>query len=132
MRYIVTRTRLLVVTAMLLLSMIPGPAAAQDASLYDRLGGLDAIQAVVGQFVSNVGGDNRINGFFANTDLANLQRLLVEQICQATGGPCVYTGRSMADTHRGLGITGADFNALVEDLVAALDSFNVPAQEKGE
>jgi plastocyanin/truncated hemoglobin YjbI len=86
----------------------------------------------VGQLVSNVGGDSRINGFFANTDLDRLQTLLVEQICQATGGPCVYSGRSMADTHRGLGISGTDFTALVEDLIAALDAFSVPDQEKGE
>ena len=57
---------------------------------------------------------------------------LVDQICEASGGPCTYTARDMATTHKGLGITDDHFNALVEDLVAALDKFNVPEREKNE
>lgn len=108
------------------------PVMAQQKSLYDRLGGQPAIQAVVDEFLKNVAADNRINKFFANTDLTRLNKLLVEQICQVTGGPCTYTGRSMKETHMGLGITDADFKALVEDLVKALDKFKVPDQEKNE
>lgn len=108
------------------------PVAAQQKSLYDRLGGQAAIQAVVDEFLKNVAADNRINKFFANTDLTRLNKLLVEQICQASGGPCTYTGRSMKETHMGLGISNADFKALVEDLVKALDKFKVPDQEKNE
>lgn len=107
------------------------PAAAQD-SLYARLGGNAAITAVVDQFLANVVADARINKFFANVDAARLRTLLIEQIGQATGGPEKYTGRDMKTTHKGMGITDADFNALVEDLVAALDKFNVPEKEKGE
>ena len=107
--------------------------SAQTQSLYDRLGGKAAIVAVVDQFVANVGADSRINGFFKATvadpqRLANFKMNLVNQICQGTGGPCTYTGKSMKDAHKGMGITDADFNALVEDLVAALNKFNVPAQ----
>lgn len=109
-----------------------GPAAPAAPSLYTRLGGLDAIRAVVHDFVTRVAADARINAFFRGVDLANLERLLSEQICQATGGPCVYSGRSMRATHTGLGLTDAHFDALVEDLVAALDQFTVPAREKGE
>jgi len=104
----------------------------EKASLYDRLGGQPAITAVVDQFVTNVAADERINGFFGNTDIANLKAKLVEQICQASGGPCTYTGKDMKTTHEGMGITEAQFNALVEDLIAALDQFKVPEQEKGE
>ncbi len=104
----------------------------EQASLYDRLGGKPAIEAVVGQFLQNVVADDRINGFFANVDAADLQTKLVDQICEASGGPCSYTGRDMATTHKGLGITDDHFNALVEDLVAALDQFNVPEREKNE
>lgn len=57
---------------------------------------------------------------------------LVEQICQTSGGPCTYTGRDMKATHAGMGIGKADFGALVEDLVAALDRFKVSEQEKNE
>jgi hemoglobin len=110
----------------------PTETAAAD-SLYTRLGGNAAITAVVADFVTqNVANDARINSFFANVDLANLQRLLVEQIGEASGGPEVYTGRDMVEAHAGLGITVADFNALVEDLVISLDKFEVPATEKDQ
>ncbi len=105
---------------------------ASDASLYERLGGQGAIQAVVTKFISNVGGDKRINGYFATTDLKKLNKLLVEQVCMATGGPCTYSGRDMKTAHKGMKVTTAAFNALVEDLVSALDTFNVPKKEKDE
>lgn len=111
------------------------PAAATtsaDRTLYDRLGGKDAITAVVDDFVANVAADKRINARFAKTDIPHLKQMLVDQICQATGGPCTYTGKSMPEAHKGMKITEADFNALVEDLTRSLDKFNVPAQEKTE
>jgi hemoglobin len=103
-----------------------------QASLYSRLGGTPAITAVVDQFVANVAADTRINGFFANADIPGLKAKLVDQICQASGGPCTYTGKDMKSAHQGMGVQEADFNALVEDLVAALDQFKVPEQEKSE
>jgi hemoglobin len=101
-------------------------------SLYQRLGGKPAITAVVNDFVTNVAKDNRINKFFANTDIPRLKRLLVQQICAGSGGPCQYEGRSMREAHRGLGVRNQDFNALVEDLVRSLDKFNVPPREQKE
>ena len=101
-------------------------------SVYDRLGGQPAITAVVDDFVGNVAADNRINGFFARTDIPRLKKNLVDQICQGTGGPCMYTGRDMRTAHKGMNITDAQFNALVEDLVKSLDKFKVPEKEKGE
>ena len=105
---------------------------AQGKSLYDRLGGKGAITAVVETFVGNVGGDKRINGYFASTDLTKLKAHLVDQICGASGGPCKYTGRTMKQTHAGMGVTDAAFGALVEDLVAALDHHKVGKTEKDE
>jgi hemoglobin len=89
-------------------------AAGTNESLYSRLGGGMAVKAVVDDFLVNVGGDTRINKFFANTDLNRLNMLLVEQIGAATGGPEKYTGRDMKAMHANLKITMADFNALVE------------------
>lgn len=103
-----------------------------EKSLYDRLGGKPAITAVVDDFVGRVAADSRINGKFANADIPRLKALLVEQICQASGGPCTYTGRSMKATHAGMGVTSDDFNALVGDLVATLNKFKVPEREKNE
>jgi hemoglobin len=104
----------------------------KQRSLYQRLGGMEAITAVVDDFVGNVARDRRINRFFAKTDIPRLKRLLVAQICAGSGGPCVYRGRSMKDAHRGLGIRNRHFNALVQDLVKSLDKFNVPAREQRE
>ena len=106
--------------------------AMADKSLYDRLGGKPAITAVVDDFVGRVAADNRINGKFANTDIPRFKMLLMEQICQASGGPCTYTGRSMKATHAGMGVSSSDFDALVGDLVATLDKFKVPEREKNE
>ncbi len=107
-------------------------AAPPAKSLYDRLGGKGAITAVVGEFVSRLAADKRINARFANADIPRLKQLLVDQICEATGGPCKYTGRDMRTAHAGMGITDAEFGALVEDLKGALDQFKVPAKEQGE
>lgn len=101
-------------------------------SLYNRLGGKPAITAVIDQFVANVANDKRINERFATTDIPRLKKNLVDQVCMASGGPCTYTGRDMKTTHTGMRITTADFNALVEDLVASLNTFKVPEAEKKE
>jgi hemoglobin len=115
------------------------PASAQmmhdhmmKRSLYERLGGIDAIKAVVDDFVGNVAADKRINAFFAHTDIDRLKRNLVDQICQGTGGPCTYTGRSMKETHAGMGVRGRDFDALVGDLGKTLKKFKVPGREQKE
>ena len=101
-------------------------------SLYDRLGGKPAVQAVVDDFIGNVAADGRINQRFAGTNIPRLKTMLVDQICEATGGPCKYTGQNMKVAHAGMKITDAEFGALVEDLVKSLDKFKVPAPEKTE
>ncbi|MCS6294446.1 MAG: group 1 truncated hemoglobin, partial [Nitrospira sp.] len=103
-----------------------------DKSLYDRLGGKPAITAVVEDFVGRVAADSRINGKFATANIPRLKMLLVDQICQASGGPCTYTGRDMKTTHASMGISGDDFDSLVGDLVATLNKFKVGDREKNE
>jgi hemoglobin len=131
---VVSKITKLVGAALIIIAFLATAAqtSAQSQTLYQRLGEQAAIQAVIDQFITNVAGDTRINAFFANTDIPRLNRLLVEQVCAGTGGPCTYTGRSMKEAHKGMGVKDADFNALVEDLVAALDKFSVPAAEKNE
>lgn len=105
---------------------------AGEAKLFDRLGGMDAITAVIDEFVANVAADARINAQFANTDIPKLKKSLVAQVCEATGGPCKYEGKPMKEVHANMKITEADFNATVEDLVKALDKYNVAEKEKSE
>jgi hemoglobin len=106
--------------------------AGGDKSLYDRLGGKDAITAVVDDFVNTAATDERISDFFKNTDAPALKAKLVDQVCEATGGPCKYTGKDMKTAHTGMKITEEQFNALVEDLVKSLDKFKVGQREKDE
>ncbi|HEY5944212.1 MAG TPA: hypothetical protein VIV40_01915, partial [Kofleriaceae bacterium] len=110
----------------------PDKPAAGGKSLYDRLGGLPAITAVVDEFVNRTTADPRIKDRFFNTDAVQLKKLLTEFVCMATGGSCKYTGRDMATTHGGMELVDDEFNALVENLVGALDKFKVPEKEKGE
>lgn len=127
--------------AFCMLVAVSATAAAQDSmaggqtmqkSLYERLGGIDAIKAVVGDFAGRVLADERVNKKFAKSDAPRLVLHLEEQICAATGGPCEYTGNDMKSAHKHMEVTEGEFGALVEDLVATLDKFNVPAKEKGE
>jgi hemoglobin len=103
----------------------PAQAVAKDA-LYRELGGTDGITRVVDVFLRRINADARINVLFHNVDHDDLRRLVIEQLCAATGGPCTYTGRSMEEAHSGLNLTDADFNAFVSDLVAAMDEIKVP------
>lgn len=103
-----------------------------DRSLYERLGGNDAIVAVIDDFVARAAGDPRINAKFARTDVPRLKAMLVDQVTAATGGPATYTGRGMDETHAGMGVTAGEFDALVGDLVDTLQQFEVPAPVQTE
>jgi hemoglobin len=111
----------------------PAPTAPPaQATLYQRLGGQPAVTAVVDDFVANVAHDRRINRYFRHANIPHLKAALVAQICEATGGPCHYTGPSMREVHHGMHITNRAFNALVGDLVKTLHKFKVPAEEQKE
>jgi len=131
------RMRTLMTTAVFagMLALSSVPSAFADDALYNSLGKKKAIVAVVDEFVGRCAGDARINSFFKATaadpkKLAKFKTNLVNQICEAAGGPCKYTGKNMKDAHKGMGISAADFGALVEDLVAALDKFKVKEADK--
>ena len=104
----------------------------QEKSLYDRLGGGDAINALTESWVARVGADDRANGKFVRTDIERLMKEVVDQLCEATGGPCTYTGRSMLETHAGMKVTAGEFDVVMQHLDAALDELNVPKAEQDE
>jgi hemoglobin len=121
-----------VMIALCLLAALFGDAMAQEKSLYERLGGKDAIKAVVDELVIIVAADPRINKKFAKSNVDRLKFMLVEQICAVTGGPCKYKGRDMKTAHKNMAVTEGEFNALVDNLVAALNKFKVPEKEQKE
>lgn len=113
------------------LAIVPGGIK----PLYDRLGGIEAISAVIDDFLGNVVADDRINKFFSETVMSpervrGLRQGLIDLVCVGAGGPCEYKGRDMRSAHVGMKITDVEFDALVEDLVKSLDKFKVPAPEK--
>lgn len=113
----------------------PKPAADEQASLYKRLGGYDALAAVTDDFLGRMAADPQLSKFLVghNTDsLARIRQHIVDFLCHATGGPCTYHGRDMKTAHAGLHITDAEWQASVKDLTATLEKFKVPEKEKGE
>jgi len=109
--------------------------AADSPSLYKRLGGYDAIAAVTDDFIGRMATDKGLQKFFAGhskDSLGRIRQLVVDQLCAATGGPCVYIGRDMKSSHQGMGISEADWNTAAGHLVATLDKFKVPEKEKAE
>jgi hemoglobin len=130
------RTALFALVLSLLL-MVAGstPSRAQEKSLYQRIGGYDALAAVVDDFVGRLVTDKQFDRFFAGHSVDSKKRIrqhILDQFCAATGGPCIYTGRDMKTSHTGLGITEAEWDAAAKHLVASLDKFKVPEKEKGE
>ena len=120
-----------------LLSMVAGstPGRAQEKSLYQRIGGYDALAAVVDDFVGRLVTDKQFERFFVGHSDDSKKRIrqhILDQFCAATGGPCLYLGRDMKTSHAGLGITSAEWDAAAKHLVASLDKFKVPEKEKGE
>jgi hemoglobin len=107
-------------------------AVAQQKSLFERLGGKAGITAVVDEFVTRCVLDKRINKKFARSDAPRLKAMLVDQLCNATGGGCDYHGRDMKTAHQNMGVTEGEFGALVENLTGALDKFKVQQSEKDE
>jgi len=114
-----------------MLAVAPVPAVAQNAvadSLFQDLGGKDGIKQIVGDFLPIVLNDVRIKKKFDDIDIDHLAKRLTEQFCEVSGGPCQYSGKDMKTIHADLGISNAQFNALVEDLQLAMEKHDVPSR----
>ncbi|NWA01458.1 group I truncated hemoglobin [Pseudomonas gingeri] len=98
----------------------------KDDSLYRDLGERAGITRIVEGTLINIAHDSRIAERFRKIDIQRLRDKLVEQFCVEAGGPCVYTGDTMAESHKGQNVSRSDFNALVEDLIAAMDAQGIP------
>ena len=121
-------------TLLLAVFAFVGVLHAQE-SLYKRIGGYDAIAAVVDDFIGRLATDPELGRFFvghSEDSLRKIRQLVVDQICEATGGPCYYTGRTMKESHAGMKISSAEWDKGVQHLAATLDKFKVAAKEKQE
>ena len=133
------KTTFSILALLLFLSWSAGAQAmaqgTKEKSLYERLGGYDAIAAVVDDFIGRLVADKQFNKFFvghSEDSLKKIRQHVVNQFCAAAGGPCLYTGRDMKTSHHGLGITSDDWDASAKHLVETLDKFKVPEKEKND
>lgn len=129
------RSKVLALTLIVALNLIPLNAIAKDKSLYTRLGGYDAIHAVVNKFSERLFKDPRVKRHFAGmSDHSKIRfkQLNTTLVCAATGGPCHYLGRSMIQAHHGMKITNKDFGVVAGTLLQVLMEFKVPEKERTE
>ncbi len=106
-----------------------------NTSLYERLGGYNAIAAVIDSLMMRLTADPKLANYFAGhgeDSRKRLRQLQLDMICQATGGPCFYLGRDMKTVHKGLGINGTEWQAAITHIIGVLDNFKVPDAEQKE
>ena len=116
-------------------SMSRGSQAPPTASLYSRLGGYDAIAAVTDDFLGGALGDPRIAPYFKGLEPKDIRRIrqhVVDQLCNATGGPCYYPGRDMKTVHAEMEINNDVWNAFTSHFNPTLAKFKVPERERNE
>ena len=121
-------TGMAVLAALLLLS-VPDESVAGAHLIYERIGYQSGVETLVDYFLANVAGDDRVNGRFADTDMAQLRGHLIDQVCEATDGPCTYTGKSMREAHAGMGITEAEFAIIAGHFAAAMEQAGVSTSD---
>ena len=130
-----TKFRSICAPVVLATCLLAGAAGAEEKSLYQRIGGYDAIAAVSDEFIARLATDEQEKRFFVgfSTDSKmHIRQLLVDIVCKSTGGPCYYTGRDMKTAHAGAGITKADWDRSLKIFGEVLNKFKVPDKEQQE
>lgn len=135
------RTRMALVSVACVFGLVPLLASAQQSArppLYDRLGGVYPIAVVVDDFIERLLVNNTLNANPAiaaareRVPKAGLKVHVTMLVCEVTGGPCKYVGRSMKEAHRHLNITEKEWEAMLADFRRTLDAHKVPAAEQQE
>lgn len=111
------------------LVMVTGCASQSSGDdLYRELGGTEGITNIADNFLYHIGEDDRVIGFFAESDVERFHSKMIEHICDVSGGPCEYQGDPMREVHAGMDIRETHFNAIVEDLIKAMEDEHVPTR----
>ena len=106
-----------------------------DKTLYERLGGYDAISAVVSDLLPRLTSDSQLGRFWQNRGEDGIKReeqLLIDFLCSSAGGPLLYTGRDNKTSHKGMGINESDWEKFIGHINATLDNFQLPKQERSD
>lgn len=126
MRKIALVHSFLAVWVVLILASCAQLSPKTSESLYKRLGGTDGITNIVDNLLFEIAGNEKLLVFFENTNIDRFRSKLIEQICQVSDGPCTYTGDSMAVSHSAMELNNSHFDALVTDLMSAMDDAGTP------
>ena len=121
-----TRAGLGVLLLTATLTLGPCSAVPDEDNLYLALGGEQAIAVIVENFILEIARDERIIDHFEVSNVQRFRVMMNEHLCMVADGPCAYTGDSMIDTHAGMGVTEGDFNAIVENMMAAMNKAGIP------
>jgi hemoglobin len=108
------------------LSSCANHSYSSEASLYQRLGETEGITNIVDNLLYELGGNNKLIGFFAETDIDRFRTKLIEQLCEVSDGPCTYTGDTMQQSHAKMELNQSHFDSLVNDLIAAMNTTGTP------
>lgn len=114
------------ISLLLLVFILLTPVPVKAQQLYHELGGREGISNLVESLILEIATDERIIHYFADADIDRFHEMLTLHICEVTGGPCKYTGAPMPEVHRNMAISASEFNALVEDLIAAMEAEEIP------
>lgn len=120
------RVRFVLPIALLLAGCVRAPAKAP--TLYDQLGGRDGVAAITDHLLDAFAVDPQVAPLFAHVDITRFRRMFADYLCQTADGPCRYSGDSMEEVHRGMHINEAMFNAVVQDLITAMNRQHVPVR----
>lgn len=107
------------------LTLIQTACASNHATLYEKLGKTEGITLIADDFLTNVANDQLTRRHFEQTDIAIFKQRFIEHLCVVSGGGCNYQGETMFNSHQGLNITQADFDAIVNHLIAAMKQQNI-------
>ncbi|MFQ3235557.1 MAG: hemoglobin [Paraglaciecola sp.] len=125
------KSLLFLILPVILMSLAACTTTSND-SLYDQLGGQEKIEQVVDNFIHEIEFDAVIFEYFKNSDVERFYEKLVEHLCQLTGGPCDYTGDTMAQVHGGMNISEADFNRAVDLFINAMTKADIPHPQQNK
>lgn len=109
----------------LLASVISACAGNTSPTLYEQMGGQDTMVKLADQFIMEIAYDDRVFPRFADSNVERFREKMIEHFCMVTDGPCTYTGDSMINVHAGMDINSAEFNAVVENLMAAMNKTGI-------
>jgi hemoglobin len=101
-------------------------------SLYDRLGGKEALKVMADEWVASAAADKQISKYFEKTDLPAFKSQWVDQVCEASGGSCKFVGKGMKETYKEMGLKEPDVKALIDDLGRVLDKMKIGKPERDE